>query len=253
MRRGVTAATVLALLASTVQLVAPPEAAAAGTTTCNPDGNRWKGHASQSATQRHGAAASFQGLVLQLCTNPGILETSGSFAFSNVTPSDGGFNDIIQIGMGKCFTANCGSGMRIYSGWGRDSRTPGCNGEQDRFPAVEDQADWVQATHDYKIYHQNNWWRYTVDGVEYHATPEDSVCWTPRVAVWFGESIDYGDQIGGTTADKLDVTLTRYATIENGTMYATSFNAADFCNYGNGAPFYCDIVGTRALKIWTNR
>ncbi len=104
--------------------------------------------------------------------------------------------------MGNCrVVVVCAEGMRIYSAWGRTTSTPGCSDQASRAPRVEDQAPWVQASHEYKVYHQNDWWHYTVDGVEYHATPEASICWEPKIAVWFGESLDYGDQIRGTSGN----------------------------------------------------
>lgn len=89
--------------------------------------------------------------------------------------------------------------------------------------------------------------------MEYHATPEASICWAPKIAVWFGESLDYGDQIGGTPGNPLTVSDTRLALSENGSFISTSFDSSAFCNYGNGAPFFCDITGTRSFNVWTNR
>lgn len=254
MRRLLGSALALALVLQLGQFVAGPAVRAAGTANCNPDGNRWKGHAVQGSGQVHGVSGTFEGQHMKLCDNPGISETSGSFVLSNITPSNGGFNDIVQIGMGSCRVwFYCGDRMRYYSGWGRTESTPGCAGEASRFPTVVDEGDWVDASHDYKVYHQNNWWRMFVDQVEYLAVHEDEICWTPKIAVWFGEALDAGDQIGGTAANPFGVTATNYAAAENGGFGWTTFNANDPCNYGNPPPYRCDVTGTKSLTIWTAR
>jgi hypothetical protein len=216
--------------------------------------NRWRGHAVQDANQKHGASGTAEAHTLAQCTNPGLIEASGSFSFSNVTPSDGGYNDIVQVGMGNCRAVNCPAGMRYYSGWGRTSSTPGCSGYSNRAPVVTDEGAYSSASHDFKVYHQTNYWRFFVDSTQVGSVGESSICWTPRVAMWFSETWDFGDQIGGTPANKLSVTLTNYASSEGGGFVWTNFNAAGACNYGgSGAPFYCDVTGTRSYSTWTDR
>jgi hypothetical protein len=92
-----------------------------------------------------------------------------------------------------------------------------------------------------------------VDQSEKLAVHEDEICWNPNQSVWFGESLDVGDQIGGTVGSKLRIGSMNYANAENGGFTWTNFDASNPCNYGNGAPYFCDITGTRTIYVWTDR
>lgn len=45
-----------------------------------------------------------------------------------------------------------------------------------------------------------------------------------------------------------------YANAENGGFFFTNFNPALACNYSAAAPaaYQCDVVGARAVDVWTN-
>ena len=233
----------------------PATTMAAETAACNElYKNRWQGHQSATTAQRHGAQAIFEAQALQQCINPGLIEVSGSFVFSNIVPTDGGANDIIQIGAGNCRAPNCPAGQRYYSAYGRTSSTPGCSSKSNRSPLVGDEGAWANAAHVYKVVHQSNEWSFFVDNTKVGWVLEGEICWTPRSAVWFGESWDFGDQIGGTAANKFSITQASYTTVEGGGWTATSFNAAAGCNYvGTQFPFNCDVTGLRSINIWTDR
>jgi len=252
MRRSITALLSALILA----LSLPSTALGAETANCSEDSqvSRWRGQSYSDAGQKHGTSGTAEAHSLAQCTNPDLIERSGSFYFSNITPNNGGFNDIVQIGMGNCRSANCVGGMRYYSGWGRTSTTPGCTGFSSRFPAVLDEGAYVSAAHDFKVYHQTNAWRFYVGTTQVGSVGEASICWTPKLAVWFSETWDFGDQIGGTPGNKFSVTSTNYANAEGGGFVFTNFNAANACNYGGaGAPFFCDITGARSYNTWTDR
>ena len=216
-----------------------------------PPTNRWRGV--EKTGVRHGASAGLEGQGLDQCAPPGFIELSGSFAFVNVEGS--AFNDIVQIGKGRCrFTlfSSCNETMRIYWAWGRDSDTAGCAGFSDRAPtATLIQQDDGQA-HVHKVFHTSNAWRVYLDGVQKASVGEASICWTPTSASWFGESFDAGDAIGGTSADHFRFTSTYYASSENGAFVATSL--VDPCNYaGTNPPYYCDVINSTTFDIWTSR
>lgn len=129
-------------------LALAPATLGAENVNCAEDGSqttRLKGHGWPDANQKHGASGTAEAYTLLQCLNPDLVEVSGTFIFSNVVPDNGGFNDIIQVGMGNCRASNCFAGMRYYSGWGRTSTTPGCNGTASRFPAVLNEGSYISA------------------------------------------------------------------------------------------------------------
>lgn len=236
----------------TTLLVGP--ASANHTANCNDlYQNRWSGQKVDGA--KHGASGTLEGQALDQCTNPGGIEVSGSFAFSNVE-RQGTANSIVQIGIGRCRKPGingCDSTMRNYWAWGRDSSAPGCAGFASRGPEPELVSNWSGAAADYKVYHKTDRWRFYIGLTEVKSIPEGSICWTATDASWFGESWDVGDAIGGTVANKFRISLTNYANAENGGFFWTAFNAAANCNISVGAPYLCDIVNGTTIDIWTNR
>lgn len=218
--------------------------------------NQWAGQKNESANGRHGARANYEAWVLVMCTNPGLVEISGSYVFANVGPNDGGFNDIIQIGAGhsRCPVA-CPSGMHYFSGMGLTHTTPGCSGYQDVAPLLLDEGAWTNQQHQYMVKHSGNLWRLYVDGVqEGFSLAESGVCWTPRMSFWMGETLDRGDQLGGTFGDRLRISTTQYMSSEGGAWLNTSFNASNQCNYAaTNIPYFCDIIGLQSIEIWTDR
>lgn len=111
--------------------------------------NHWVGQQNATTGQRHGAQARFENYSLLTCIqpDPDFLEVSGSFVLSNIIPTDGQFNDILQIGAGKCVSPSCPSGMRYYSGFGLTHTTPGCAGWQDQPPLLLFEGNWTAASH----------------------------------------------------------------------------------------------------------
>jgi hypothetical protein len=86
------------------------------------------------------------------------------------------------------------------------------------------------------------------------STAEANICWTPRSAVWFAESWDAGDQIGGDSVNHISISLASDMVTEGGSWFATAFNASNACNYfASYSVYHCDVTGSRALDIWTDR
>lgn len=215
--------------------------------------NRWSGQKVDGA--KHGASGTLEGQALDQCANPGPIEISGSFAFSNVE-RQGTDNSIVQIGIGRCRKPGvnaCDSTMRNYWAWGRDRSAPGCSTFVSRGPEPELVSNWNGAAANYKVYHKTDRWRFYIGATEVKSIPEASICWTPTDASWFGESWDVGDAIGGTAANKFRISSTNYANAENGGFFWTAFDAAPDCNISVGAPYLCDIVNGTTIDIWTNR
>ena len=229
---------------------------AGGTANCSEAliSNRWLGQQSASSSQRHGAKATFENWSLVQCTNPGLVEISGSEVWTNLIPTDGSDWDILQIGAGNCRAPVCHAGMYYYWGGGLRHTTPGCSQFQDSPPVNNGISSWTAASHTYAVQHASNVYNLQIDGVTKVVMAESAVCWTPRSAVWFGESWDYGDQIGGTYYDHLTVSNAQYQTSEGGGWVNTSFNAASPCNYvATHVPFECDVTGAQSFDMWTDR
>ena len=236
-------------------LLFPEFVLAAETASCSDiQQNRWRGHG-VTGGQKHGASATASATSLEICTNPIGISVDASLFFSNVTPTTGAhFNDIVQYGYGRCRSPACPEGMWTYFGWGRDQATPGCAGFSNVNPLIFAHEAWTSAPHTFAINHVNDAFRGYKDGVFRIGVVESAICWTPARAVWFGETLDFGDQLGGTSTAKLHVTNAQYQNSEGAGFIVTSFVASDPCNYQTGtAPYFCDIVGTRSLDLWTDR
>jgi hypothetical protein len=253
-RRRVAGAVLLALaVLNPMSFLSPRSVLAVGYTGCS-DGpgavNRWRGVTYSDAGSKHGAAAVFEGQTLQRCNTPGPIEIDGSFMFSNIVPAGGGFNDIIQTGIGNCRSpGQCSGGMHYYTGVGLSPSTPGCAGWQPRAPVLIEHGSQSAAPHTLKIYHVSNEWRFMVDTSIIRTFPESSLCWTGKTAVFFAETWDFGDQIGGQTTNKFRVDTTNYTNSEGGTFVLTPTIA---CGYGgSGAPFYCSKVSNTSFDTWT--
>lgn len=244
------------LAAAPVWLGLAPSAFAIGTANCSELNihNRWQGQQS-AGNIRQGASATFENYSLWQCSQPGFpIEISGSTVWTNIVPTDGSSWDIIQIGAGNCRGPACSAGMHYYYATGLSNSTPGCSGFQSSPPVSFEVGTWTAAAHQYRIEHVNNQWKFWVDTSNKAVLAEAALCWTPRSSVWFGESFDYGDQIGGTLTNKLSITNAAYMTTENGAWFATAFNAANPCNYqASFDVFHCDVTGARSFDIWTDR
>jgi len=259
-RRAVRSQLVMTLIAVTalasVEATFAPVVAAADAINCTSEGgvNRWSGHSISGVF--HGNSGTAEGQDLHQCNNPAFIEVNGTFYWTNVEHG-GTFNDIVQVGMAKCREPGvyCSSSMFYARGWGRQHTTPGCSGLSDVAPTtIPVSLAWNGASRDYKVYHLNNRWRMFVGLTEVYSVPEASICWYPGVASWFGESWDIGDAIGGSVGNHLRVTETNTTSCENCGFVYTNFNASAACNYGVvSGPYFCDLIDTRTLDIWTNR
>lgn len=229
---------------------------AADNAHCNPDG-LWQAGMIVNG-QKHGASGTIDGQDLNQCTSPDLFETSGTFAWSAV--QNGGWPEtIVQIGIGKCRDPGnfgCGSDMRYLWAYGRNPNAPGCSGKSLRIPAPSSLSGYDGAAHDYKVYHKNNAWRVYVGNTEKTSVSESEVCWTPAEAVWFSETWDTGDALGGSVGNKLVTNSTNYANAENGGFFWTNFPGPfpnEACSAEPGGVRKCQITGAQKFQTWTDR
>jgi hypothetical protein len=238
-------------------LVFAGTAFAAGTNACSEGPgavNHWRGEAVVGG-QKHGTSGTVPGRTLLMCTGPGLVEVDASFYFSNVEPASGSFRDIVQIGFGQGRSPTLTAGMHFESAWGRSTSTSGCSAFSDVDPITHERGSYDSLQHDYKVYHQNNEWDLLVGSTIKSIVAESSICWTPGKSSWFGETWDKGDQLGGTAASHLPVTLMNYAGAEGGGFVWTNLVPGPVCNYNNAVPpaeYQCNITSSTAIGLWTN-
>lgn len=143
--------------------------------------------------------------------------------------------------------------MHYLTAWGRTSSTPGCSGFSNRAPANNFVGYWTSGSHTLTVRHTGNYWYHHVDGVQKSSVSEASICWTPRRALWFGESWDLGDAIGGSSTNKFTISSLMYTNTEGGAWNNTAFSASSTCNYQDGpAPFNCEVAGAQSISVWTS-
>lgn len=238
-------------------MVPGPVAASDHVRPCVDDMNRWSGQILFG--DRHGVSAYLEGQTLKMCTHESVFEKNGTFAFVNIEGH--AFNDIIQVGIGRCrfpFYGECTWGMETYYAWGRTQSSEGCDIWQDRLPSAHftPGVAYDGQTHDYKIHHADDYWNIYVDHTRVMRVGEVSLCWNwgrpSRDASWFGESLDQGDAIGGSVGNKYSISSANYANQENGGFYWTGWNPGAACNLGGGI-YKCDITSSRSLLLWTDR
>lgn len=247
---------VISLLAAQIAFAAPVAAADFGNCT-NTHSNQFAGFDGPHGGQKHGVSGTIDGQTLHQCSNPGFIVTTGSFAWVAIE-GNGGANHsgdiLMQLGAGECRDPGfngCDSGFKWYYAWGRDPSAPGCTGYSYRAAAPQTINGIDGATHDYKIYHQTNQWRFFIGASQKYAISESELCWTPTNAVWFEETWDNGDALGGSAGNHLTTALANYANAENGGFFWTNFTGA--CTYPQGAPRHCSRVDATTFDVWTDR
>jgi hypothetical protein len=209
----------------------------------------------QTGVQKHGAAAIIEGQTLNQCTNPGPFEGNGTWAWAALGDG-GGSNTILQVGTGRCrefLNSDCTWNMEYYWTWGIDPEAPGCTGWARTLPTPFQANGWDGASHEYKVYHQSNAWKFYAGSTLLRTQPEADICWTPTIAWWFNESWDNGDALGGTSANHLRTSYMRYANTENGAFSYTGFSPSANCTFNPGSGRFCDIVSSTSYDAWTNR
>lgn len=244
------------LIASMLAFAAPVAAADFGNCANNyPNGINFAGYDGPSGGQKHGVSATIDGQVIHQCSNPGFIVTTGSFAWVGLDGGGGSDGNVImQLGDGECRDPGingCDSGFHWYYAWGRDASATGCAGFSHRNSSPQTLSGYDGAAHDFKVYHQNNAWRFFIGSTQVTSVSEASMCWTPTNATWFEETWDPGDALGGSLADKLGTNLANYANAENGGFFWASFPST--CKYNPAAPRHCVRVNSTSFNVWTDR
>lgn len=90
-----------------------------------------------------------------------------------------------------------------------------------------------------------------IAGSEHDDLPLGSICWTPTRAVWFGESWDSGDAIGGSAGNHVKLTSAHYEATVGGTWSSPSFNPGANCPLITLPKYKCVAQNGQAIDFWT--
>lgn len=83
------------------------------------------------------------------------------------------------------------------------------------------------------------------------------ICWFPNEAVVFTEAWDQGDAVGGTAGNHYGLSFMQYRTTNGGTWFNPTWDTSRSCALSfigtTSPPYYCDIVGSGSIEVWTSR
>lgn len=232
--------------------LAPALAMAADTASCSDFGyvNRWEGYVTDWwPGHRFGLRSFLDDQTLNLCRNPRVGEGSGSFALVNRegahTPT--GYN-IVQIGFGQCRGpgVGCPAGMRDVYSWGQDN----CPG-----PNVAPTPHFLSTFSGgslFSAYYLNGAYHLTTDEGVHVDVGNGQVCWLPGDATVFNETWDFGDALGGSSANQFAFSSLAFQVAEGG---AWQWLSPTICNVTDpNAAFHCLGFGSaHRIETWTDR
>lgn len=216
-----------------------------------------------------GASANLDSEFLNLCTNRGSNDVGANFGWASVgtsqcTVAGACGSSIIQIGRGTCWVTGyspCDATSNIFWAWGRNNEAPGCSGSMDVGAAVTDLGPAPSSgAYAYQVFRNasGSWTGQVLDSggiVEaFTFLSAGSICWTSRQAVWFQESWNLGDPLGGQVTNTFRSTGNKYKTTAGGSWNWTAYNASNACHVlGADPPHECDAVSATAFDTWTDR
>jgi hypothetical protein len=160
--------------------------------------------------------------------------------------------DIVQIGLGKCKSpqtqnTGCDGSLHILRAVGRNG-AHGCGNTI--VPWVVRIGSAGSGLNTYTVSKGGTTWSYSYNGSVLDSVPTSTTCWTPAFADWFGESVDNGDAIGGTSVNPQNLTNALY--LSAGSWFSPSF-AGDDCPNRTGPPptYRCLRINGQAINFWT--
>ena len=151
---------------------------------------------------RYGVRAYFSNLTFEQCTQPRPGEASSSVAWVGIQGPTNATMDknIVQALVGRCRhdTGCTGALLEGYS-YGRDQDSPGCAG----IPDVAPTGHWLGPSVGNGLFsvveNANN--TFTIDTPNTYVTlTSGTICWYNQYVAQVGETWDFGDAMGGTTA-----------------------------------------------------
>lgn len=244
-----------ALLA--LQLTAAVQAVA-GNTPCREDADAplWTPRFAEGKKTAAGAvgASAYIGIVNPpLCTTsgtPAFDDDNGSFAWVGFGRSDDG-KDVVQAGLVKCHwsgSSACTDSLRYFYAWGWDPSVHGCGAGTGRAATPVNAGSAGTGTHFFKVVNTGTEVQFWVDAVKVEAIPSSSICWSATGASFSGETWDRGDQLGDNYANYQSFTQALYKPSFAGVWQAPS----PVCSV-TYVEYFCQIVGTQTIKVWTDR
>ena len=163
---------------------------------------------------------------------------------------------IYQIGTAKCVntlqpSSGCDGTFRLFYAWGRNSSYGGCPTVLP-FPvslgAGHDRAA-PSGTNTYSVVRTTSQIQFKLNTTTQTTIGSANICWTSAAALYYGETYDSGDQLGGTVGDHQSLTNAIYERTVSGPWLSPSFT-----NCGSSSASYlCTRVNGQAIDLWTDR
>lgn len=198
-----------------------------------------------------GADARIQNETLNFCTSA-TDNDRGNQIWSAVDRNGTYTQTIVQTGLIQCSLSGpaCDDTLNEARAWGRNSAAPGCGGFITVEPVPIRLGD-PPGLQNYEVVRTAAEWRFIIGGVVHDTLPLGSICWTPSRAIWFGESWDSGDAIGGFAGNHVSLTNALYEPSVGGAWNSPSFNPGANCPIIDLAKYKCVAQNGQAIDFWT--
>jgi hypothetical protein len=236
--------------------VAPMEVRAADTGSCAESAsvNRFKGFAKVLASVA-GAELVLENQSLNICSSASD-GSRGNFIWPGIDPNDGHVWSIVQLGLGRCqFTnyADCNNyGTHQWWAWGRDHLSSGCTGFSDVAPSPRFMGAFPASSKTYTVVETATQWQFKVGGTVKEFIGTSSICWSPKRAMWTGESWDIADAIGGTAGNPFHVSGALYESTVGGAWSNSNWGTGNVCNLApTDARYKCNAPTGTSMDLWT--
>jgi hypothetical protein len=250
--RAVLTVTLMALALS----VFPSPVRAADTGTCAESSavNRFKGFGKVLASAA-GAEAKLENQALNICTSA-TDNNRANHVFVAVDGNDSLANDLVQAGVMHCVNnsnPDCTNyGTHEFWAWGRSHLAAGCAGFSDVPPIQHAIAGFPGGTWAYTVLKTSSQWQVKVNGTVQETLSLGSICWTPKRALYTGESWDIRDAIGGPVDNPFHVSSAIYETSVGGVWSNVNWGTGSVCNLApTDARYKCNAPTGTSMDLWT--
>ena len=246
-------ATAAALASLTFAGVNPNSVAASHTGACT-QGDPSPNFASYpvSAPSAIGAQATLETQSLDVCSGSSDND-KGNIIWAAV--DQGSYvRSIVQIGVGRCVSGTsqntgCDGTMNVVRAWGRDQSAPNCGSYMNQDPYIVRIGEPIAAS--YTVQKSGSQWQYVVNGSVWDSISSSFICWTGGRALFFGESYDNGDAIGGFSGFPFSLTGAIY--LKSGSNWQSPSFVGTECPDRTSPPptYHCVRINGQAIDFWT--
>jgi hypothetical protein len=196
------------------------------------------------------AEAKIESISPLLCTTAGD-RVHGGFAWIGVGGSENCPECIYQMGTAKCVnldspSSGCNGTFKMFYAWGRSHNYGGC---PDVLPFPISLGAAPSGSNTYSVVRTTTEIQFKLNGGTQTTIGNANICWTREDELYYDETYNRGDQLGGTVGDHQSYTNAIYEKTVGGSWFSPSFTTCP-STYG----FYsCTRVNGQALDMWTDR